>query len=88
MQPSEIYPPNIKFNQMEYQQSMFAAWNNFTNSQRLDPIVPPVVAASWLRCWGRVNPNSRIEFTNVSNEYLLASQTASFDLIALARPVD
>lgn len=66
---------------------MNEAWKRFTTDQKLDPIVPPLIAASWRRCWGRVNPDKPIEFTKVSAEYLLASQTASFDLIAVARPV-
>jgi transcriptional regulator of acetoin/glycerol metabolism len=71
----------------EYQRAMQVAWNNFTDNQQLDAIVPPFVATSWRRCWGRVNPTSKIEFTNMSSDYVLASQTASFDLIAVARPV-
>jgi len=34
-----------------------------------------------------VNPNNPVEFTRMGKEHLLASQTASFDLIAIARPV-
>ena len=70
-----------------YQQMMLDAWKKYTTNQQLDPIVPPLIVASWRRCWGRVNPTSALEFTRMSAEYLLASQTASFDLIAIARPV-
>src|SRR5512142_647648 len=70
-----------------YQQAIFEAWKKFTTNQQLDLTVPPVIAASWRRSWGRVNPNKTIEFTHMSNEHLLASQTASFDLMAVARPV-
>jgi transcriptional regulator of acetoin/glycerol metabolism len=71
----------------DYQQSMLQAWQRFTTNQQLDPIVPPLIAASWRRSWGRVNPNNTVEFTRMGREHLLASQTASFDLIAIARPV-
>lgn len=70
-----------------YQRAMKEAWKRFTTDQKLDPIVPPLIAASWRRCWGRVNPNSRMEFAKMGPDYLLASQTASFDLISIARPV-
>ena len=70
-----------------YQQAMREAWKRFTANQQLDPTVPPLIAASWQRCWGRVNPNNPVEFTRMSSDYMLASQTASFDLIAIARPV-
>ena len=70
-----------------YQQAMHEAWKRFTTNQQLDPIVPPLIAASWQRCWGKVNPNNTMEFTRMGSDYMLASQTASFDLIAIARPV-
>lgn len=66
---------------------MRAAWGRFTTSQQLDPGVPPLIAASWRRCWGRVNPDKPVEFTRLGSEHLLASQTAIFDLMAIARPV-
>lgn len=71
----------------DYQQKMLEAWRKFTHNQELDPVVPPIIASSWRRCWGRVNPNLSLEFTRMSADYLLASQTASFDLMAIARPV-
>lgn len=71
----------------EYQQAMLKAWERFTTSQQMDPAVPPLIAASWRRSWGRVNPNNPIGFTRMSSDHLLASQTASFDLMAIARPV-
>jgi transcriptional activator for dhaKLM operon len=70
-----------------YQQAMLAAWERFTANQQLDAIVPPLIAASWRRSWGRVNPHNQVGFTRMSSEHLLASQTASFDLMAIARPV-
>ena len=87
MLPTKIFR-SIDFRRpKKYQQAMLEAWKKFTSSRQLDSIVPPVIAASWRRCWGRVNPNTSLEFTRMSAEYLLASQTASFDLIAIARPV-
>jgi transcriptional activator for dhaKLM operon len=71
----------------DYQQRMLEAWRKFTHNQELEPVVPPLIASSWRRCWGRVNPNLSLEFTRMSADYLLASQTASFDLMAIARPV-
>ena len=70
-----------------YQQKMLEAWQKFITNQELQPIVPPLIASSWYRSWGRVNPNNKLEFTRMGSEYMLASQTASFDLIAIARPV-
>jgi transcriptional activator for dhaKLM operon len=84
---STTIPSNVFDTPADYQQSMLEAWKRFTTNQQLDPIVPPLIAASWRRCWGRVNPNRTVEFTRMGREHLLASQTASFDLIAIARPV-
>lgn len=71
----------------DYQHEILAAWNKFTANQELDPVVPPLIAASWRRSWGRVNSDHAVEFAHMGREHLLASQTASFDLIAIARPV-
>jgi transcriptional regulator of acetoin/glycerol metabolism len=71
----------------DYQQSMLQAWQRFTTNQQLDPIVPALIAASWRRSWGHVNPNKPLEFKRMGTEHLLASQTSSFDLMAIARPV-
>jgi transcriptional regulator of acetoin/glycerol metabolism len=71
----------------DYQQKMLEAWQKFITNQELQPIVPPLIASSWQRSWGRVNPNNKLEFTHMGSEYMLASQTASFDLMAIARPV-
>jgi transcriptional regulator of acetoin/glycerol metabolism len=79
--------PAVSAEPEDYQQKMLDAWKKYTHNQELDPIVSPLIAASWRRCWGHVNPNKSLEFTRMSADYLLASQTASFDLIAIARPV-
>ena len=71
----------------QYQVAMGEAWKRFIIQQQLDPMVPPLLGASWRRSRGHVNPNNPVEFTRMGKEHLLASQTASFDLIAIARPV-
>jgi transcriptional activator for dhaKLM operon len=87
MEPIATIQSDISDSPPSYQQAMREAWKRFTTNQQLDPIVPPLIAASWQRSWGRVNPNNAMEFTHMGSEYMLASQTASFDLIAIARPV-
>lgn len=79
--------PNSFDKPEDYQRTILEAWQRFTTNQHLDPIVPPLIAASWRRSWGRVNPDKTVEFTHMAGEHLLASQTASFDLMAIARPV-
>lgn len=81
IQPNIFDPPD------EYQAAMGEAWKNFLTHQQLDPIVPPLIAASWRRSRGHVNPTNPVEFTRMGKDHLLASQTASFGLIAIARPV-
>ena len=87
MQPAATAQPPVFETPADYQQSMLEAWKQFTANQQVDPIVPPVIATSWRRSWGRVNPNRTVEFTRMGRDHLLASQTASFDLMAIARPV-
>jgi transcriptional activator for dhaKLM operon len=87
MEPSATLQTNVLDPPGDYQQSMLEAWKKFTTNQQLDPIVPPVIAASWRRSWGRVNPTKPVEFARMGRDHLLASQTASFDLMAIARPV-
>ena len=87
MDPFEEIQTSVIDESENYQARMWDAWMKFTANQQLDPIVPPLIVASWRRCWGRVNPNNALEFARMGAEYLLASQTASFDLIAIARPV-
>jgi transcriptional activator for dhaKLM operon len=86
MEPAAIQP-SVFDRPDDHQQAMRAAWERFTTTQQLDPIVPPLIAASWRRSWGRVNPNKTVGFKRMGSEHLLASQTASFDIMAIARPV-
>jgi transcriptional activator for dhaKLM operon len=87
MDPAGTIPSNVFETPGEYQRAMLEAWERFTTSQQMDPIVPPVIAASWRRSWGRLNPNKPVEFKRMGTVHLLASQTSSFDLMAIARPV-
>ena len=82
-----VIPLNVSDTPDDYQRAMLRAWEKYTTAQQLDPVVPPLIAASWRRSWGRVNPNKPVEFARMGREYLLASQTASFDLMAISRPV-
>ncbi|RPJ22492.1 MAG: PAS domain-containing protein [Chloroflexi bacterium] len=87
MEPARTIQSNVFDKPDDYQRAIEEAWQRFTTDQHLDPIVPPLIAASWRRSWGRVNPDKTVEFTHMAGEHLLASQTASFDLMAIARPV-
>ena len=82
-----VKPSNIFDTPEGYQRAMKGAWQKFTANQEMDPVVPPLIAASWRRSWGRVNPNNPVGFARMGSDHLLASQTASFDLMAIARPV-
>ncbi len=86
MEPAAIQS-NVFDKPDDYRRVIVEAWQRFTTDQHLDPSVPPLIAASWRRSWGRVNPDKTVEFTHMAGEHLLASQTASFDLMAIARPV-
>jgi transcriptional regulator of acetoin/glycerol metabolism len=87
MEPISEIQSTVLAEPENYQQKMLEAWRKFITNQELHPIVPPLIASSWQRSWGRVNPNNKLEFTRMGSEYMLASQTASFDLMAIARPV-
>src|ERR1051325_10721612 len=87
MEPEVSLQSNIFDTPDGYQRAMREAWKKFTSNQQLDPIVPPLIAASWRRSWGRVNPDKPVEFTRIGKEHLLASQTASVDLLPISRPV-
>ncbi len=61
-----------------YQQKMLEAWQKFITNQELQPIVPPLIASSWYRSWGRVNPNNKLEFTRMGSEYMLGLSNSQF----------
>ncbi len=87
MKPDFVFSPYLAQSHDSTQHAIKKAWETFITNQEITPIVPPLIAASWRRCWGKVNPLSPLKFTHVDNACLLASQTASFDLMAIARPV-
>lgn len=79
--------PYLKQSKDTVQDSIKTAWEEFITTQKIAPYVPPLISASWRRCWGKVNPFLPVKFTHVDSACLLASQTASFDLMAIARPM-
>ncbi len=71
----------------EQQAVTLAAWNQFVDGRGANLDVPPLIAASWKRCWARVNPRSEVQFVSMSRSHLLSTQVVSFDLISVARPI-
>jgi transcriptional regulator of acetoin/glycerol metabolism len=67
--------------------SQTESWKLFVETQRLDTGVSPVIAASWKRCWTRINPYQSANLTQLSAEHLLAAQVNAFDYMSLARPI-
>ncbi len=63
------------------------AWMAFVTNHVLMPQVRPVIAASWERCWARVDPYSPHRPPHLSAQHLLSIQVNHFDLMAIARPV-
>lgn len=63
------------------------AWKMFTVDGSIMPEVPPMVATSWQRCYGRLNPTQKLQFNKLNPDTLLATQVASFNLISIARPI-
>ncbi|WP_322509504.1 sigma-54-dependent Fis family transcriptional regulator [Anaerolinea sp.] len=63
------------------------AWKAFITNHVLLPQVRPVIAASWRRCWARVDPYIRIQPHHLSAEHLLSIQVNNFDLLAISRPI-
>jgi transcriptional regulator of acetoin/glycerol metabolism len=68
-------------------QGQQVAWLEFIEHQKIHPNVQPLVANSWKRWIGRMNPFNDSPLKRLSDEHLLASQVASFDLLSVARPV-
>ena len=62
-------------------------WFEFIEHQKIHSHVQPMVLNSWKRWIGRLNPYRGSPLTRLSDDHLLASQVASFDLISIARPV-
>ena len=82
MLPTRTDEATVNYNYLQDE-----AWNLFAEKQRLNPSVSPVIASSWKRCWGRLNPYQSIDPRHLSSEHLLATQVNAFQFISLARPV-
>ncbi len=63
------------------------AWIAFVTNHTVLSLVRPVIAASWERCWARVDPYSPTRPPHLSGSNLLSMQVNNFDLMAIARPV-
>jgi len=66
---------------------LYKAWNEFVYHQVVLPEVSPYIARSWKRCWARLNPHRRVEFSKLGTDHLLSAQVAGFNFISLARPI-
>jgi transcriptional activator for dhaKLM operon len=66
---------------------IFEAWSHFVNTGEVSEVVNPMIAASWKRCYARVNPIQTIHPVRLNQAHLLSSQVASFELISIARPI-
>ncbi|KPL83321.1 hypothetical protein SE15_08450 [Thermanaerothrix daxensis] len=51
------------------------------------PQVRPIIAASWRRCWARVDPYTSLKPPRLSDQHLFSMQVNYFELMAIARPV-
>jgi len=63
------------------------AWLEFVDQQKFHQDLQPLVAQSWKRCRARLNPYKDTPLKHLSDDHLLASQVASFDLLSIARPI-
>ncbi|MEN4011440.1 MAG: dihydroxyacetone kinase operon transcriptional regulator DhaR [Bellilinea sp.] len=63
------------------------AWIAFVTNHTLLSLVRPLIAASWERCWARVDPYSPTKPPHLSNSNLLSMQVSNFDIMAISRPV-
>ncbi len=64
-----------------------ARWQQFVAHRRLDPDMDPLVAASWERCFPRLNPLAPPALPCLDEQTLERVRIALFDLIATARPL-
>jgi len=81
-------PPRHSSDQLaNLQSSMLDAWDEYTNSQKISTIVPPVIASSWKRCWALINPHQDILPVRLNEAHLLTTQVTNFNLISIARPI-
>ncbi|HXF68708.1 MAG TPA: sigma 54-interacting transcriptional regulator [Thermoflexus sp.] len=62
-------------------------WEQFVKYRRLDPALDPLVAASWERCFPRLNPHAPPALPCLDEQTLERVRITLFDLIATARPL-
>jgi len=62
-------------------------WEQFVTRRRLDPDLDPLVAASWERCFPRLNPLAPPALPCLEEQTLERVRLTLFDLIATARPM-
>ncbi|WP_376791669.1 sigma-54-dependent Fis family transcriptional regulator [Thermoflexus sp.] len=62
-------------------------WEQFVEHRRLDPALDPLVAASWERCFPRLNPHAPPALPCLDEQTLERVRITLFDLIATARPL-
>jgi len=67
--------------------SLKSAWKEFIEHQTVQPQVGTLIANSWRRSWSHVNLKQPLKLARLSPEHFLATQTANFDLISVARPI-
>lgn len=63
------------------------AWEAFARYQKELSSVDPRIMKSWKRCRAYLNPFQKVQPNRLSEDYMLASQVASFELISVAHPV-
>ncbi|WP_299026134.1 sigma 54-interacting transcriptional regulator [uncultured Thermanaerothrix sp.] len=66
---------------------LYDAWHAFITRHIVMPQVRPIIAASWQRCWARVDPYTSLKPQRLSDQHLFSMQVNYFELMAIARPV-
>ena len=64
-----------------------SAWSEFIKRHVLSPLIDPVVAKSWERCWARLNPLRQVTPVRLSAERIQAIQKTSAELVVVGRPI-
>lgn len=68
-------------------EQLYDAWYAFITRHIVMPQVRPIIAASWRRCWARVDPYTSLKPPRLSDQHLFSMQVNYFELMAIARPV-
>lgn len=63
------------------------AWEEFVSEHQLHPQVPAMIARSWERCRPLLSPHKKVTLKKLSDDHLLSTQVANFDLLSIARPI-